>query len=101
MAVGRYPPNAWGLFDMHGNAWQWCYDRSADFPRGLVAYPDEVQVFDSRTSRAMRGGSWSQPLQAVRSAVRYGALPDDSATDRGFRVVLETTFPEPIGAQSN
>jgi len=87
---GSFPPNKWGLYDMHGNAWQWCYDRLTSWADGTVKYPD--QITDSKTDnveRIMCGGSWSSPSVTVRCANRWGALANTHQSDRGFRVILE------------
>jgi formylglycine-generating enzyme required for sulfatase activity len=71
--VGSYPPNAWGLYDMHGNVTEWCWDWFADYdpakakdPRG----PSELQK-----QRVFRGGSWFSHGSDVRSAARFGDAP--------------------------
>jgi formylglycine-generating enzyme required for sulfatase activity len=85
-AVGSYAPNAWGVYDMHGQVWEWCrdwYDSS---------YPQRSRRLDppgprSGTARAARGGSWNRTPEACRSACR--AWDDVDARDpvSGFRVV--------------
>ena len=67
--VGRYRPNAWGLHDMHGNVWEWCWDwYGADYykalTRGRPAGPLEA------ADRVIRGGSWSSDPRHCRSADR-------------------------------
>ncbi|NQV26503.1 MAG: SUMF1/EgtB/PvdO family nonheme iron enzyme [Rhodopirellula sp.] len=91
--VGQKRANAWGLFDMHGNVFEWCgdwYDKdyyhtsSQSDPRGPA----------SGSSRVNRGGSWVHlPLRA-RSATRYGGWPDVRYGDLGFRLVCSLTQSE-------
>jgi formylglycine-generating enzyme required for sulfatase activity len=71
--VGSLKPNALGLFDMLGNAWQWCQD---EFER------KEVKIF----GRFARGGSFRYSTVAVRSAARVAVGPADGHIDSGFRV---------------
>jgi uncharacterized protein (TIGR02996 family) len=85
--VGSYPPNAFGLYDMHGNVWEWCADWFDD-----AWYPVSPQV-DPRgpeegTRRALRGGSWYYGARICRSAYRYRYEPDARHNDFGFRVAM-------------
>ena len=89
--VGSFAPNAWGLYDMHGNVTEWCWDRYAqsyDFseankpdPQG----PTDVGIND----RVRRGGRWSAQAVYLRSAYRIGGDQRVCSADVGFRVVRQ------------
>ncbi len=82
--VGRTPPNAWGVYDMHGNVEEWCLDWYG--PYTAVDQVDPVGLVDG-DFRVTRGGSHSTQLEFLRSANRAGTLPDDKSWLIGFRVV--------------
>ncbi|HTL56879.1 MAG TPA: formylglycine-generating enzyme family protein [Candidatus Limnocylindrales bacterium] len=89
--VGTKRANAWGLFDMHGNVWEWCIDRWEDsLPGGTIT--NSVRVASSRL-RVARGGSWLYDAKACRSANRDDYSPWDRCSDIGFRVVLAPLEP--------
>jgi formylglycine-generating enzyme required for sulfatase activity len=85
MPVGRYPPNAWGLYDMHGNVMEWCQDGYAPYQVYDVYDPQGPE--DAET-KVLRGGGWWSPAHACRSARRSAARPDATVLPAGFRVVL-------------
>lgn len=88
--VGSYAPNAWGLFDMHGNVNEWCldaWDSSANYPSSAVVDPF-VSGSSSGPFRVWRGGYWSYYNVFCRSAVREAAGPSLRNYFFGFRVVL-------------
>ena len=78
--VKSYPPNAWGLYDMHGNVWEWCQDIFGDY---------DTNVSTLRTIRVRRGGSWFKYGYSCRSANRAYAHPSSRLQTTGFRVVRE------------
>jgi formylglycine-generating enzyme required for sulfatase activity len=82
--VGSYPPNAWGLFDMHGNVWEWCLDSYAPYSDG----PAVDRFVTGGAGRIVRGGSWNYDSNYCRSAFRYSPDPSGEESDIGFRVVL-------------
>jgi uncharacterized repeat protein (TIGR02543 family) len=82
--VGRYDPNAWGLYDMHGNVWEWCWDRGGDYPEEAQTDPTGPV---SGSSRVMRGGSIGIEGEYMRSARREANTPQTRNSSTGFRVV--------------
>jgi formylglycine-generating enzyme required for sulfatase activity len=81
--VGSFAPNAWGLYDMHGNVWQWVWDRRGYYPSNPVADPTGPK---EGARRIIRGGSWFWGAEDCRSAKRFDALPDRGNNALGFRV---------------
>jgi formylglycine-generating enzyme required for sulfatase activity len=81
--VGSFPPNAWGLYDMHGNAWEWTAD--AYCPYGNEA-SDSIATCESPL-KVIRGGSWRFNADSARCALRYTHRPQDRGDSLGFRVV--------------
>jgi formylglycine-generating enzyme required for sulfatase activity len=82
--VGHFPPNAWGLYDMHGNVWEWCWDWYGDYPSGAQTDPSGAS---SGASRVIRGGSWDYYAQVLRSAYRFNRGPSGRFIRVGFRLV--------------
>jgi formylglycine-generating enzyme required for sulfatase activity len=84
--VGSFPPNAWGLYDMHGNVWEWCEDSWHNNYNG--APTDGTAWIDNSTeSKLLRGGSWIHAPRNCRSAIRGGSSRDDRDRFIGFRVL--------------
>jgi formylglycine-generating enzyme required for sulfatase activity len=90
--VGSYPPNRWGLHDMHGNVYEWCRDwYHAQLPGGVdpdLSDVKGVQNRDGTFSRARRGGAWNDDWRFLRSACRLRYEPERNSDHIGFRCVL-------------
>jgi formylglycine-generating enzyme required for sulfatase activity len=84
--VEHYKPNAWGIYDMHGNLWEWCQDWYGDYPHGSVVDPRGP---DSGSNKLRRGGSWVGFGYRCRSANRAYANPSVKFKSTGFRLVRE------------
>ena len=82
--VASYPPNAWGLYDMHGNVWEWCLDSYAAYSAGALMDP----FVSGGPYRVFRGGSWFNDSGYCRSAYRSDGDPGAAYDSVGFRVVL-------------
>ena len=93
-AVGSYEPNAWGLRDVHGNAWEWCHDwHASDYYQTLVNANGKRSAENphgpsASSSRVVRGGSWYGIASGCRSAIRGTLGPRLRDDDIGFRVLL-------------
>jgi formylglycine-generating enzyme required for sulfatase activity len=83
--VGKFPSNAFGLYDMHGNIWEWCEDGL------LLNYanaPNNDKAWTNNNKRILRGGSWCYHARDCRSAARDYAAPDNRYGNYGFRLVV-------------
>ncbi len=96
--VGRYPANGYGLFDIVGNVWEWCLD---EWDKSFYAFSSKdnpicggnieriVQNYtNSKSHHVIRGGSWYNSVENVRTAKRSGVLPTYANSNIGFRCVI-------------
>jgi formylglycine-generating enzyme required for sulfatase activity len=83
--VGTKKANAWGIYDMHGNVWEWCSDWYEDYPHSDVVDPTGAS---SGADRVFRGSGWVLSAEGCRSAFRYFATPGGSNDDLGLRLAL-------------
>lgn len=101
-AVGTYPPNRYGLYDMTGNVWQWCLDGyAADFYanspiQNPIGGGSQIEALianftNVETPRVLRGGSWRDDPRVVRVAVRDKAAPARTLSLAGFRCVRDAS----------
>jgi formylglycine-generating enzyme required for sulfatase activity len=84
--VGRYRPNAWGLYDMHGNAWEWTRSTYAAYP---YRTDDGRNNLDDSSQKVVRGGSWYDRPKRCRSAFRLSYPAWQKVYNVSFRVIIE------------
>jgi formylglycine-generating enzyme required for sulfatase activity len=82
--VGSGAANAWGLYDMHGNVWEWCWDWFGDYGSGAQSDPSGAV---SGSNRVLRGGGWRSDARYLRSAFRDSNTPEIRYYNYGFRLV--------------
>ncbi len=85
-SISKFLPNPWGLYDMHGNVWEWCEDNWHKNYKGKAPVDGSVWRGGDRSLRVLRGGSWFNSPQNLRSADRDWNLPDYRSGIIGFRV---------------
>ena len=89
--IGSYSPNAWGLYDMHGNVYEWCIDLFDNYSTGAQTDPIGTTGF----RRVIRGGSWESDASQSRSSSRNSSWPEGTANRVGFRVVFASSTKVP------
>lgn len=91
VSVGSFNPNPFGLYDMHGNVWEWCLDHVHESYRGAPTDGSAwATVSDDSNVRLQRGGSWNSKPKQCRSANRYSSELNKRDKEFGFRVVCST-----------
>jgi len=86
-SVGQKEANVWGLYDMHGNVWEWCYDRFGKYSTGRATDPAGPST---GSFRVLRGGCWGNYARFCRSAFRNNGTTSRHDDDLGFRLALRT-----------
>jgi formylglycine-generating enzyme required for sulfatase activity len=84
--VGQFAPNAWGLYDMHGNVFEWVSDWYDEYSSADATDPEGVALSDNRV---IRGGSWYSDATSLGSAQRFIFTPNERTTVLGFRLALK------------
>jgi formylglycine-generating enzyme required for sulfatase activity len=85
--VAQKAPNAWGLYDMLGNVWEWCQDWYGEYPAEPVDRVEDPIGPTEGTTRVLRGGCWDYPARALRSACRSWYHPGLLLDGLGFRLL--------------
>lgn len=81
--AGNFKPNGNGLYDIHGNVSEWCWDFYGKYPSSVVKNPSGTE---NGSARIARGGGWNDFGKHLRCAYRSSQIPDEPSASRGFRV---------------
>ena len=84
--IGMKKPNPWGLYDMHGNVWEWCED---SYSKDYTDHPTDGSAYEYNAFKVARGGSWYCPTNYVSSSYRFMLHKARASTKVGFRLVQE------------
>jgi formylglycine-generating enzyme required for sulfatase activity len=97
MDVGSFPPNSFGLYDMHGQVWEWCSDK---WHHNYDGAPTDGSSWESGTSdsRVQRGGSWNLDEVSCRAAKRRDLPAGNSNRNGGFRVAVAVALPSSLSS---
>jgi formylglycine-generating enzyme len=87
--VGKFKPNAWGLYDMIGNALEWCSDFYGEYQDGVAVDPKGPAKGDNISARVLRGGSWYNRPEDIRVGFRHSHAPNYQLNVTGFRLALD------------
>ena len=89
--VGQKKPNAWGIYDMHGNVWEWRSSKYESYP--YKADDGREDLKDTGSRRVVRGGGWYNSVGLCRSSYRISLTPTRCLFNYGFRVVVSSRAP--------